>query len=394
MPAVSQIPARHAVIGHMQPQIPDQDGGNMLQQIPHPDSHAVSRQMLPQSSDPDSHALSGHMLPQILHPDSDAVNSPCMPAVSQIPACCVVNEHMLSQLPDIGIDGQAELSTDFHTNEPLFSRLSSNTAGRRRFTAPAKPKQQEFLSDQFRRDASREASQSQSLRNADKPVDAWIDELDIDFESTLNPTMSSENMTLRLLAYQGLPRLNIRPFNGSPEDWIDFVINFRDLIHLQAHLSNTEKMSYLLQHLEGEARRAVIGFGYVRALKRLKYLFGQPSRVAQAHLSKVTKGKQIGNDDQEALSEYYYTINDCLVTLRRMCYFSDLYSTDVLRQAVRRLPSRLQERWCEHSLKIRRQEEPNLQHLEEWLQDRVLASMDPYMSSIQSDRQQRNPRPP
>ena len=249
------------------------------------------------------------------------------------------------------------------------------------------------------RKPSREATQSQSLRNADKAVDAWIDELDIDFESNLNPAMSSENMTLRLLAYQGLPRLNISPFNGSPEDWIDFVINFRDLIHLQAHLSNTEKMSYLLQHLEGEARRAVIGysrdkFGYVRALKRLKYLFGQPSRVAQAHLSKVTKGKQIGNDDQVALSEYYYTINDCLVTLRRMCYFSDLYSTDVLRQAVRRLPSRLQERWCEYSLKIRRQEEPNLQHLEEWLQDRVLASMDPYMPAIQSDRQQRSSRPP
>eukprot|EP00112_Aurelia_sp_Birch-Aquarium-sp1_P010042 Seg2164.6 transcript_id=Seg2164.6/GoldUCD/mRNA.D3Y31 product="hypothetical protein" protein_id=Seg2164.6/GoldUCD/D3Y31 len=111
-------------------------------------------------------------------------------------------------------------------------------------------------------------------------------------------------------------------------------------------------MSYLLQHLEGEARRAVMGysrdkFGYVRALKSLKYLFGQPSRVAQAHLSK----------------------------------------------AVRRLPFRLQERWCEHSLKIRRQEEPNLQHLEEWLQDRVLASMDPYMPSIQSDRQQRSSRP-
>ena len=115
---------------------------------------------------------------------------------------------------------------------------------------------------------------------------------------------------------------------------------------------------YLLDYLDGEAKRSVTGFthdtrGYILSLKRLKFLFGQKSKVAQAYLSGVTRGKQITDHDVDALGEFYYTVSDCLVALRQLNYASDLFSSDTLRQAVRRLPQSLHLKWAEHSLRIK-----------------------------------------
>ena len=73
--------------------------------------------------------------------------------------------------------------------------------------------------------------------------------------------------------------------------------------------------------------------GYVLALKTLKRLFGQRAAIAHAVISQVTKGKVVQNDDAKGLSELYYSVNDCLVTLRQLNYNSDLYSSETLRQA-------------------------------------------------------------
>ena len=93
-----------------------------------------------------------------------------------------------------------------------------------------------------------------------------------------------------------------------------------------------------MDHLEGEAKISVSGFshdtrGYILSLKRLKFLFGQRSKVAQAYLLGVTRGDQVPDHDVESLVEFYYTISDCLVALRQLNYASDMFSSDTLRQA-------------------------------------------------------------
>ena len=108
-------------------------------------------------------------------------------------------------------------------------------------------------------------------------------------------------------------------------------------------------------------------------------MFGQRPLIAQAVLGKITKGKAVQNDDAKGLADLYYSINDCLVTLQQLNYSSDLQSSDTLRQVVQRLPSRMHMKWAEHSLIIRRKEEPNLKHLNEWLQVRVLAMKEAYL---------------
>ena len=57
-----------------------------------------------------------------------------------------------------------------------------------------------------------------------------------------------------------------------------------------------------------------------------------------------------------------------------------IYSTHVLRQVIARLPAWPLRKWSEHSLRLRRYEEPSLYHFERWLQDRVIvAAKDPYL---------------
>ena len=190
------------------------------------------------------------------------------------------------------------------------------------------------------------------------------------------------------LVQQNLPQAELPKFDGSALKWVEFITKFRDIVHNQDYLNDTQRHLYLTQQLIGQAERSVKGFasdsrGYVLTLQRLKFYFGQKSRIAQATLNTVTQGAAVANDDIASLEEFYYEISDCLVTLRMLRYESDLRSTQTLRQAVARLPSRMTPKWAEHSLRIRsRYEEPNLIHFADWLQKRILALTDPSIPQV------------
>ena len=215
-------------------------------------------------------------------------------------------------------------------------------------------------------------------------VDGWIDELDVSRVNTPHPITSgiTPDVTMAWLVQQSLPRVQIPDFDGSPTLWVEFVSKFKDMVHDPAYLTDSQRKTYLLQHVKGKAKRAVQGFandsrGYVLALKRLKYMFGQKSVIAKATLTKITQGKQLESDDRAGLEEFYYSISDCLVTLRQLNYASDVYSSDTLRLAAKRLPTRLHYKWGEYCLFIRkRNAEPSLIDLEDWLQARVMAQKD------------------
>ena len=125
------------------------------------------------------------------------------------------------------------------------------------------------------------------------------------------------------LLQQNLPRIQVPVFDGSPTKWLEFVMKFKNLVQDLQFLTNIQRMTYLLQHLEGEAKRAVQCFsndkvGYIMALKRLKYIFGQKTQICQAYIQKMIRGEQIGNDDNKTLMEYYYNISDCIVALSQL----------------------------------------------------------------------------
>ncbi len=220
----------------------------------------------------------------------------------------------------------------------------------------------------------------QTKDSASNEVDSWIDELD---ESKSNiPAADADNLannvTMAWFVQQTLPRSKIPVFDGSPSGWVPFITKFYNLVHKQVYLTDAQRHMYLLDHLVGEPKTSVKCFsdhwkGYVSALKSLKFTFAQRNQIAEATLAAVIHGKSVPDDETEGLTDFYYTVRECLVTLKQLNYVSDLHSSDTLRQTSQRLPVYMQRKWAEHSRRIRRPGvEINLVHFEAWLHQRVM----------------------
>ncbi|XP_066934903.1 uncharacterized protein [Clytia hemisphaerica] len=221
-------------------------------------------------------------------------------------------------------------------------------------------------------------------QEGERSIDSWIDELNLE-NLNVQPLSQSCDIQMQMLIQQRLPTQIIPQFDGSADRWVTFISSFYDMVHRQPYLDSFQKRTYLVQHLTGEPLRAVGGYpndsqGYIDSLQRLKYMFGNPSIVAQATIKKVTNGSQL-SDDAETMTDFYYSLSECVNTLKKMNYIADIHSTSVLRQTLRRLPDRYLHKWAEHSFRIRKKEEPNLCHVERWLQDRIMAAKDPYLPS-------------
>ena len=215
--------------------------------------------------------------------------------------------------------------------------------------------------------------------------------------ATLGGQGFAPDAAMTWLVQNQLPRTQLPKFDGSASDWVEFIAKFRDVVHNEGCLTDSQRCIQLLQHLSGEAKRAVAVYSndvcsYTRSLKRLKSLFGQRSDIAKATIEKVTKGKVLESDDSKGLVEFYYSVGECLVTLRLLCYASDLHSSNTLRQAVRRLPKRLLHKWADNCVRIKgRFEEPDLIHFEKWLEGRVKAEKE--ASAFTSGPPRRKPPP-
>ena len=212
-------------------------------------------------------------------------------------------------------------------------------------------------------------------------VDSWIDELpnsepqrDLNAEDV---SSDASHLISKAVANQNLPQLQIPSFDGTATDWIDFVVQFKDLVHDRIYLTGAQRMAYLMQCVRGEARRSVQGLqldwtGYVFGLRRLKAIFGQKASIVIGHVNRVTNGPVIKDNDIRTLSDLYYEITDCNNVLTRLNYTSELYSSNLLGRVIERLTPKIRQKWCEKSFAIRKFEEPTLLHFEQWLCDRVM----------------------
>ena len=215
-------------------------------------------------------------------------------------------------------------------------------------------------------------------------ADAWIDQLSVHGRERTVQSTSMDHISMTWLLQQNLPRIQVPVFDWSPTKWLKFIVKFKNLVNDLQFLTNIQKMTYLLQHLEGKAKSAVQCFSndkvrYIMALKSLKYMFGQKRRICQGYRQKMIRGKKIGNDDNKTFMEYYYTISDCIVELGQLNYTSEFFSSDILRRVIRRLPPKFHCKWAEFCFTLRRTKEPTLVDFENWLQDRILAFKEAYL---------------
>ena len=97
-------------------------------------------------------------------------------------------------------------------------------------------------------------------------MDAFIDRLREGHETffQLNLTslqVDSSMALLRAQEQQRLPPLELFKFTGKSIEWPKFIERFRDQIHNKTTLTNSDRMAYLFQNLDGEAKKAVESLG-------------------------------------------------------------------------------------------------------------------------------------
>ena len=179
---------------------------------------------------------------------------------------------------------------------------------------------------------------------------------------------------MRAQEQQRLPTLELFNFTGKPIDWPKFIERFRDQIHNTTTLADSDRMAYLFQNLDGEAKEAVqslgvTGHSYAAALKTLKRQFGNPNSVATAYLSNMLDSTLVSLNNRQAFRDYYYQVKACTTWCAKMGQSAILQTPEYLSRATMRLPMHLRVRWYEHI--DGRTDKSNVVEFERWLHKRV-----------------------
>ncbi|XP_067665015.1 uncharacterized protein [Haliotis asinina] len=232
--------------------------------------------------------------------------------------------------------------------------------------------------------------------SADQTVfDKWIVDL-VEFEETKFPnipdTMSISEALYKLEAAKDIPTITLKKFDGNPLEYVDFVERFRIHIHEKAHLTDDVRMAQLLMHLHGDASRAVSPLGssgimYATALKLLKDQFGHPSLIARSFINKLVNGSKIVPNNRNSLKDLSLDLIASIATLKRLNYFADVNSNDILRKIIARLPSHLIDKWKVVAADLREKGEvPSVIHISDFVRKRFKAEFDPDFGDIDKSR--------
>jgi len=168
-------------------------------------------------------------------------------------------------------------------------------------------------------------------------------------DARVEPTLiSNAAMDLpTLVRHLTRPRPQTIFFDGDPMEYWKFVRNFQALVDDKIDHSST-KLSYLLQHCQGKARRLIEtcsrkrpdeGYGEARWL--LKANVGRPYMIAHACVKKATEGSQVHHNDADGLHEFAL----CWLTLSEIDECAEMDNTPTLVKVSKRFSPKLLEHW-------------------------------------------------
>ena len=189
-----------------------------------------------------------------------------------------------------------------------------------------------------------------------------------------------------IVTKSNLPPLDVVKFSGNPCEYFRFRARFDEMVGTQ-NISETQKMSRLLQFLDGQARSAVAGFegvpgGLSRALKMLQQRFGQPHIVAKACVDALVDGPNISSSDGPGLRKFADRSRTLYETLRSMNALPEMNMTNLAKMSGK-LPIALQVKWRDEALRIRESRGfPNLKDLVDFIERRAEAANDPVFGRV------------
>ena len=212
------------------------------------------------------------------------------------------------------------------------------------------------------------------------------------------PTPATETMMAWLttsidsiVTKSSLPPLDVVKFSGNLCEYFRFKSRFEEMVDTQ-NISEAQKMSRLLQFLDGPARSAVAGFegvpgGPNKALIMLQQRFGQPHIVTKACVDALGDGPNISNNDGQGLQQFADRSMTLYETLRSLNALSETQVSNLAKMSGK-LPVVLQIKWRDGALRIReRKGFPTLEDLVMFIERRAEAANDPVFGRVGERKQ-------
>ena len=107
-------------------------------------------------------------------------------------------------------------------------------------------------------------------------------------KSDANASTSSQSKSYSVK----LPKINLKPFNGQPENWLSFYENFECVIANNNDLSGIQKLTYLRSLVEGQASSTIKGLALTNsnfdvAMNLLKERYNNKQLLVSAHMTSL-----------------------------------------------------------------------------------------------------------
>ncbi|KAK3735237.1 hypothetical protein QZH41_008431 [Actinostola sp. cb2023] len=128
--------------------------------------------------------------------------------------------------------------------------------------------------------------------------------------------------------------------------------------------NNADRLYYLQQHLEGEAKDLIEGClhldpdeGYNEARKLLDKEYGDPYKISVAYINRLLKWPSVKYDDATGLKRLSLFLVKCMNAMKTINYMETLNHSPNMQAIVHKLPSYLQSKWREQVLNIKAKEQ-------------------------------------
>lgn len=152
-----------------------------------------------------------------------------------------------------------------------------------------------------------------------------------------------------------LPQPEVPKFSGDPMKYKTFIMAFDARIQSR-EASDADRLYYVDQHLTGGCLQIEPDEGYTEARKLLQREHGDPYKVSNAFMQKLSSWPVIKYDDGLALKRFSFFLTKCNNAMKTITHVTVLNHPPNMQSIVQKLPNNLQTKWRENVVKDRRKE--------------------------------------
>ena len=260
-------------------------------------------------------------------------------------------------LPRPASDRKHELPPSF-ANAPLrLAGVKPELERKEREPQPLNPAAPEFRYRAFPGEIKHEIKEE--TPNVQKSDEELLKEVFKIQQNQIENMISSQQ---QLATAVTLPQPEVPKFSGDPMKYKTFIMAFDARIQSRVP-SEADRLYYLDQHLIGEPKDLIGGClhiqpdeGYAEARKLLEKEYGEPYKVSNAFMQKLSSWPVIKYDDGPALKRFSFFLVKCNNAMKTIAHMAVLNHPPNMQSIVQKLPNNLQTKWRENAVKSRRKD--------------------------------------